>query len=111
MGGSGRALALGAALLATALCAQDAGAAARKPAVIAVDMLKFGPAPAGLHVGDRVRWVNRDIFQHSATAANGAFNVELPPGGSGETVLKRAGVIAYSCRYHPGMKGELKVAP
>ena len=77
--------------------------------MIVVDQLKFGAAPAQLHVGDVVRWVNRDIFQHSATASDKSFDLELKPGQSGQVVLKRAGVISYICRYHPGMTGTLNV--
>jgi plastocyanin len=88
-------------------------AAPGKPApgvvTIVVDKLAFGPAPRGLKVGDVVQWVNRDIFQHSATARDKSFDVELPPGGQGRTVLRRAGKIAYVCRYHPGMTGVLEV--
>ena len=91
-------------------------AAARKgpPAkvqVIVVKNLAFGPAPAGLRVGQTVEWDNQDIFQHSATAKDGSFNVELPPHSRGRVVLRRAGKIAYYCRYHPGMTGVLDVKP
>lgn len=93
-----------------------AQAAARKaPAprvvTIVVDKLAFGPAPRGLKVGDVVEWVNRDIFEHSATARDGSFDVDLPAGGKGRTRLKRAGAIAYVCKYHPGMTGTLDVHP
>lgn len=81
-----------------------------KTAIIVVDQLAFGPAPADLHVGDTLRWVNHDIFQHSATAKDGQFDVELPAGGAGQVVLKRSGTIAYVCRYHPGMAGQITVA-
>ena len=97
------------AALASWLCAGAAFAAQPKVAEIVLDKLAFGPAPAGLRVGDKVRWINRDIFRHSATADDHSFDVDLPPGGRGEVVLKRAGTIVYTCRYHPGMKGQLVV--
>ena len=93
--------------------AVGAHAAPRKPAprvfTITVDKLAFGPAPSGLKVGDVVEWVNKDIFQHSATARDKSFDVELKAGGKGRAVLRKAGNIAYICRYHPGMTGVLKV--
>ncbi len=100
----------GALILVGALCCLGGKASQPKVATIILDKLAFGPAPAGLHVGDTVEWVNRDIFQHSATASAGGFDVLLPPGGHGRAVLRRAGTIAYYCRFHPGMKGQLNVS-
>jgi hypothetical protein len=60
-----------------------------------------------LHVNDIVEWVNADIFQHTATAADGSFDVDLPAGAKGRTILKRVGVVDYFCRFHPGMQGRL----
>jgi plastocyanin len=72
--------------------------------------LKFGPAPQRLRVGDTIEWVNDDIFRHTATARNGAFDVDLLPGAKAQVLLKRAGAIDYYCRYHPGMTGRFMVA-
>ena len=77
---------------------------------IAIDNLAFAPAEV-LHVNDIVEWVNADIFQHTVTAADGSFDVDLPAGARGRTILKRAGVVDYFCRFHPGMQGRLEVAP
>lgn len=78
---------------------------------IDIDNLAFAPAPGMLHVNDIVEWVNVDIFRHTATAADGSFDVDLPTGARGRTILKRAGVVDYFCRFHPGMQGQLEVAP
>ena len=78
---------------------------------IGIDKLEFGPAPGGLHVNDIVEWTNSDILQHTATATDGSFDIDLPAGATGRTILKRAGGVAYVCRFHPGMKGRLEVAP
>ena len=82
-----------------------------KVQVIVVKNLAFGPAPTDLRVGQTVEWDNEDIFQHSASAKDGSFNVELPPHSKGRIVLRRAGKVAYYCRYHPGMTGVLEVKP
>lgn len=82
-----------------------------KTAVIAIDQLAFGSAPADLHVGDTVEWVNHDMFEHTATAKDGQFDVDLQPGASGEVVLKRSGSVGYYCRFHPGMTGQITVSP
>jgi plastocyanin len=78
---------------------------------IEIDKLAFGPAPEVLHMNDIVEWVNADIFQHTATAADGSFDVDLPAGAKGRTILKRVGVVDYFCRFHPDMQGRLRVAP
>jgi plastocyanin len=54
-------------------------------------------------------WANRDVFRHSATA-KGHFDVDLPPGAQRRMLLTRAGVFSFACKYHPGMKGVLKVS-
>jgi plastocyanin len=86
--------------------------AAAGPAVhvIRITQMAFDRAPANLRVGDTIEWVNGDIFEHTATAKNGSFDVDLKPGASGRIVLKTAGEIAFYCRYHPGMTGVLAVA-
>jgi plastocyanin len=78
---------------------------------ILVNHLAFGPSPQRLHVGDVVEWTNADIFRHSATATDGSFDIDLPPGSRGRITLKRPGSVSYFCRFHPGMKGTLTVAP
>jgi len=78
---------------------------------IGIDNLAFGPAPGDLHVNDIVEWTNSDILRHTATATDGSFDIDLPPGARGRTILKRAGGVSYVCRFHPGMKGRLEVAP
>ncbi len=78
---------------------------------IEIDKLAFASAPEVLHVNDSVEWVNADIFQHTATATDGSFDVDLPAGAKGRTILKRVGVVDYFCRFHPGMQGRLDVVP
>lgn len=87
------------------------GGAAPAPRVhnIVIDKMKFGAVPPGVRVGDTILWINKDMFRHSATARDGSFNVDLPPGKSGKTILKRAGAVAFYCIFHPGMAGTLKV--
>jgi len=105
----GRVLAaFGAAAAALALAAP--ASAAPRVATIVLDKMKFAPAPAGLHVGDRIIWVNRYFLRHSATAADRSFDVDLPAGKSAAVVLRNAGAVAVACKYHPGMKVQLSVA-
>ena len=87
----------------------QAVAAAPRTHVVVIDKMKFGPVPAGLKAGDSILWVNKDMFRHTATAKDGSFNVDLAAGAKGKTVLRKAGAIAFICKYHPGMRGVLKV--
>lgn len=88
-------------------------AIARPPAhgthdyTIVIDKMQFGAVPAGLRVGDSILWVNRDLFRHTATAADRSFDIDLPPGKSAKTTLRKPGTIAVSCKFHPGMKARL----
>lgn len=84
--------------------------AAARTHTIVIDKMKFGPVPTGVRVGDTVAWVNRDIFRHSATARNHAFDVDLPPGATGTAVMRRAGTFPYACRFHAAMTAQIVVA-
>jgi plastocyanin len=85
-------------------------AAAPRTHVVVIDKMKFGPVPTDLKAGDTIVWENRDMFRHTATARDGSFNVDLPAGAKGKTVLRKAGNLDFTCKYHPGMRGVLKVA-
>ena len=102
----GVAFAVGVALL---LPMSAPSVAAPRTFVVVIDKMKFGAVPPGLKAGDAVIWDNRDIFRHTATARDGSFNVDLPAGKKGKTVLGKAGTFAFACKYHPGMRGVLQV--
>ncbi|WP_026359711.1 hypothetical protein [Sphingomonas sp. PR090111-T3T-6A] len=95
------------------VAATEADARQRSPATytIVIDKMAFGAPPSGLHVGDTILWVNRDLFRHTATAADHSFNVDLAPGKSAPVTLTRAGRVAFTCTFHPGMKGVLNISP
>ncbi len=78
---------------------------------IAMKDIAYLPVTATVHVGDAVEWDNEDIVAHTATSKVGGFDVVVPPGGQGSTVAARPGMFAYTCRYHPNMKGQLIVEP
>lgn len=78
-------------------------------AVVFLDKLAFGAVPSNLHVGDAIVWSNRDLFRHSATSS-GHFDVDLPPGAERRMILRRSGLFPFLCKFHPGMKGVLKVS-
>lgn len=91
------------------LLALSPAAAAPHSYTVVIDKLKFGPVPSQLHKGDTIVWVNKDFLMHSATAVDHSFDVNLPPGKAGKTVLTKSGSIPFVCRYHPNMRGVLQV--
>ena len=76
-----------------------------------MENLRLRRPQASARVGDTIRWVNKDVFAHTATARNGDFDVMLPAGKAATLVLKKAGTIEYYCRFHPNMKATLTIAP
>jgi plastocyanin len=94
-----------------AAAAASGGPAAADTIRVAAKGLGFNPAAVTAHVGDTVEWVNDDFVAHTATARNGAWDVMLAPHATGQTVLKTPGKVAYYCRFHPNMKGEITVIP
>lgn len=98
-----------AALLSLTLGPAPAGARPKVHTVV-IDNMAFGPAPVGIHVGDTVVWVNKDIFRHTATARDKSFDLDIVAGGSARTTVTRTGTLDYFCRYHPGMVGQIAVS-
>ena len=86
--------------------------AAERPRLhrVVIDQMAFDKVPANVRVGDVILWVNKDMFRHTVTARNRAFDVDLMPGASARTTITQAGLLAYYCRYHPGMSGSFRVA-
>jgi plastocyanin len=96
--------------VATSISATPISKSTHRTVSIVIAKLAYTPIPPGLRVGDTIIWVNRDIFRHSVTAP-GHFNLDLVAGASGRMTLGKAGVFPFTCKYHPGMKGVLKVNP
>ncbi len=101
--GSAPAFAAGAA---TPSVTSSATTRARTVHVIVLDKMAFGAMPTGVRAGDIIEWVNRDILEHSATARDGSFDVDLKPGATMRTTA-RAGSFAFFCKFHPTMTGTL----
>jgi plastocyanin len=99
------------ALAAASLLLSARVAAAPQTYTVIISKMRFESVPAQVRRGDVIVWVNRDIFRHTATAVNGSFNVDLLPGAKAQTVMRSAGIVPFTCKYHPGMRGTLRVAP
>ena len=75
---------------------------------VTISKLVFQPANITAKVGDTIEWVNEDAFAHTATV-KGSWEVMLPPKSVTSQKLDRAESVAYYCRFHPNMKGQLTV--
>ncbi|HZB69128.1 MAG TPA: hypothetical protein VE403_02085 [Sphingomicrobium sp.] len=95
---------------AASLLLSTPAAAAPQTHVVVIDKMKFGSVPANIRRGDTILWVNRDIVRHTATAANKSFDVDLPPKTRKRMTVRASGSIGFICKYHPGMRGMLRVA-
>lgn len=95
--------------LAVLLMPSPPASAAPRTHTVVIDKMKFGAVPANLRVGDRIVWINKDMFRHTATAKDKSFDVDLKPGARGVSVVRKPGAIPIICRYHPGMRAMLKV--
>nr|WP_279635258.1 cupredoxin family copper-binding protein [Paraburkholderia lacunae] len=88
--------------------------AAAKTYVIVIEQMRFNPPVLTVHRGDRVVWVNRDLFPHTATAAATATPTafdshEIQPDASWSYVARQAGSYPYLCTLHTTMRGTLIV--
>ena len=98
--------------IAAALCGVVCAVPARADTIkVEIKNLVFTPAEVTAKVGDTIVWDNKDILQHTATATDKTFDVLLPPGKTGSTVVTKAGTFDYFCKFHPNMKGKVIVTP
>ena len=78
--------------------------------VVTIENVQFSPQTVSVHRGDRIQWVNKDLFPHTVTATNKAFDSgSIPAGGTWTYVAAKSGEFAYACTFHPTMKGSLTV--
>jgi plastocyanin len=92
-----------------AACGADTHA---KPAahVVTIEGMQFKPAALTVHRGDRITWVNKDLFPHTATGLRGSFDsTPIPAGGSWTFSAAESGTFAYTCTFHPTMRATLTV--
>lgn len=72
--------------------------------------MQFEPAELVVKRGSRIVWVNRDLFPHTATAADKTFDSgTIAADASWTYAATQPGTHAYVCSLHPTMKGKLTV--
>ncbi len=104
----------GAAVVSLALAGTAASTGATKTAgksyVISMQIVGFDPPELTVKPGDRVTWENKDLFPHSATADDKAFDSKsVAPTAKWTWVAGKPGTHPYVCIFHPNMKGTIKV--
>lgn len=115
------------ALLAVAGCGGGSGAAARRqasstpaatpapaaaggPRTVRIADFAYQPGRVVVRRGTRVRWVNRDVANHTVTFEGGPGDLgNLDRGQRRGTRFTRAGTYRYVCQYHPNMHGTVVV--
>jgi plastocyanin len=77
---------------------------------VVIENMQFSPAELRVQRGERIVWVNKDLFPHTVTAVSHAFDSgSIAANSSWTYVARKAGEYAYGCTFHPTMKGTLKV--
>ena len=77
---------------------------------VVIENMQFNPPQLTVHRGDRIVWVNKDLFPHTVTAVNKTFDSgSIAAGSSWSYVARSSGEFAYGCTFHPTMKGTIKV--
>jgi plastocyanin len=77
---------------------------------VTIENMQFSPATLTVHRGDRIVWVNKDLFPHTVTATNKVFDSgSIAAGGSWTYVANKVGEFPYECTFHPTMKGAMRV--
>lgn len=76
---------------------------------VTIDKLVFMPAEIEVKAGETIEWINKDPFAHTATV-KGGWDVLIPPGKTAMHVATAGDTVEYYCRFHPNMKGRIKIA-
>ena len=102
-----------AALALTALAlagAASRGAEQAAAHTVVIENMQYTPAQLSVRRGERIVWVNRDLFPHTATAQGKAFDSgSIAANASWSYVASKSGTYAYGCTFHPTMKGNITV--
>ena len=98
------------ALLGASVSATQQPTSTTRSHTITIENMQYSAPQLSVHRGERIVWVNKDLFPHTVTAVNKAFDSgAIAAGGSWTYVANKVGEYSYSCTYHPTMKGTLKV--
>lgn len=91
-------------------CAVASGTLAGTISITITD-LAFRPATVTVKAGDTVEWSNNDFVDHTATDADGGWDIDLPAGKTGSVTFNTPGTFGYFCKVHPNMTATINVQP
>jgi plastocyanin len=78
--------------------------------IVEISAFAFSPSALEIESGDRVRWINRDIVPHTATASDESWDTgALGSNESAEILFGAQRAETYFCRFHPMMASRLRV--
>ncbi len=76
---------------------------------VAIRAMQFVPAAIEVKVGDTVVWTNEDVVPHTVTAAGELDSQSIGTKQAWSYAARKTADFAYSCTFHPTMKGTLTV--
>ena len=77
---------------------------------VTIENMQFSPAELTVRRGDRIVWVNKDLFPHTSTAKDKTFDSgSIEANGSWTFNADEVGDYHYTCSFHPTMNGEIHV--
>lgn len=103
-------MALMAAGTVTGHAAQHSKRTAGHAHTVIIEGMAFKPQVIVVHPGDRITWINKDLFPHTVTSTAGKFDSHpIDPNRSWTYVARKAGEYDYVCSLHITMKGRIEV--
>ncbi len=83
---------------------------AGQPRTVVIENVQFNPPSLAVRSGERITWINKDLFPHTATADAKVFDSNaIAPNASWTWVAGKPGIYAYTCTFHPTMKATITV--
>lgn len=85
--------------------------AAGKPVThtVVIEAMQYTPDTLMVKRGDMVVWINKDPFPHTVTAKGVFDSHDIAASRSWKYTARTPGKLAYICKLHPTMKGDLTV--
>ena len=75
---------------------------------VTIENLAFAPATVEAQIGETIEWTNKDPFDHTATV-KGGWEATIPAGHTASHLVTAKDTVEYYCRFHPNMRGHIKV--
>ena len=76
---------------------------------ITIENMRFNPETLTVKRGERIIWINKDLFPHTATGGKAFDSGAIAASASWTFVMRQPGNYSYSCSFHPTMKGKVTV--